>query len=101
MRIDTGRDHAGGNFFAGFEGDTGCAAIFDENFVDGGLRADLHTKFTGRGGNSIADGAGATAAEAPGAEGSIDFAHIVMQENVSGAGRSDAQEGADDSGSGH
>src|ERR1700730_17039080 len=101
MRIDTRGDDAGGNFFAGFEGHAGGSPVFDENLVDRGLRADFHPEFTSGCSNGIADGPGAPTAEAPGAEGAVDFTHVVMQENVSGAGRADAEEGADDSGGRH
>src|SRR5206468_9748632 len=46
-------------------------------------------------------GSSASAAETPGAERAINFTHVVMQENVRGAGRADAKEGADDAGCGH
>jgi hypothetical protein len=45
--------------------------------------------------------AGATAAESPGAEGAIDFAHVVVEQNVGRAGRANAEERADNAGSGH
>src|ERR1700736_1186670 len=101
MRIDAGGHYAGGDFFTGLEGDTGAATILDEDFVHGSLRADLHAEFASGGCNGIADGAGTSAAESPGAECAVDFAHVVMQENVCGAGRANAEEGADDSGGGH
>src|SRR4029077_16823314 len=92
MGVDAGGDDAGGDFFTGFENDAGGAAILDENFIYGGLRADFHAELAGRGGDSIADGAGATATEAPGAEGAVDLAHVMVQENVSGAGRANTEE---------
>src|SRR5216683_2990304 len=91
MRVDTGGDYAGGDFFAGF----------DENFVDGGLRADFRAEFAGGGSDGVADGAGAAPAETPRAEGAVDFAHVVMEEHVGSAWRADAEEGADDAGGGH
>src|SRR6266436_1541873 len=101
MRIDAGGNDASGNFFTRFEGDAGGAAVFDEDFVDGGLRADFHAEFAGGGGDGVADGAGAATAEAPGAEGAVDFAHVVMKKNVGGARGTDAEEGADDAGGGY
>jgi len=34
MRVDAGGDYVGGDFFAGFQCDSGCAAVFDDDFVD-------------------------------------------------------------------
>src|SRR6267143_1139739 len=65
------------------------------------LRAGFHAEFARGGGDGVADGAGAAAAESPGPEGAVDFAHVMVQENVSGAGGTDAEEGADDAGGGH
>src|SRR6266404_1012645 len=101
MRVDAGGNYAGGNFFAGFESNAGSATVLYEDFVDGGLCADFHTEFAGGCGDSVADGTGAAAAESPGTEGAVDFAHVVMKENVSRAGGADAEEGPDDAGSGH
>src|SRR5258707_352773 len=86
MRIDAGGNDAGGNFFTRFEGDAGGAAVFDEDFLDGGLRAGFHAEFAGGGGDGVADGAGAAAAESPGPEGAVDFAHVVMEKNGRGSG---------------
>jgi hypothetical protein len=101
MGIDAGRDDVAADFFAGLEDDTGGAAIFVEDFPDGGVGANFDAQFAGSGSDGIGDLASAAAAEAPGAERAIDFAHVVMQENVSGAGRTDAEECADDAGGGH
>src|SRR5260370_9594649 len=101
MGIDAGGKESGGNFFTRFEGNAGGAGGFDGGFLDGGLRADFHAEFARGGGDGVADGAGAAAAESPGAEGAVDFAHVMVQENVSGAGGADAEEGADDAGGGH
>src|SRR6266403_1345365 len=101
MRIDAGRNDVGGNFFTRFEGDAGGAAVFDEDFLDGGWRADFHAEFARGGGDGVADGACAAAAESPGPEGAVDFAHVMVQEHVSGAGGTAAAEGADDAGGGH
>ncbi len=101
MRIDAGGDDGGGDFFAGFQDDAGCAAVLDEDSVDRRLRADFDAGFAGRCADGVRNGAGAAAAESPGAEGAVDFAHVVMQKNVGGAGRADAEECADDAGCGH
>lgn len=62
---------------------------------------DLDAEFARGGSDGIGDGARATAAEAPGAEGAVDFAHVVMEQNVCGARRANSEESTDDSGSGH
>jgi len=37
MRVDAGGDYVGRDFFAGFQRYSGCAAVFNDNFVYGGL----------------------------------------------------------------
>ena len=76
-------------------------AILDQNFCDGGFLADFDAGFDGGGADGIGDGAGAAAAETPGAESAVNFAHVMVEQNVSGAGRTNAEEGADDAGGGH
>src|SRR4029077_16278090 len=81
--------------------DTRGAAVLDENFVHGGLRANLDSGFAGRGADGVGNGTCAPAAETPGSEGAVNFAHVVVEENVGGAGRANAEKSANDAGSGH
>src|SRR5947207_2675023 len=101
MRVDAGGDDGGGDFFTGLERDSRGASVFYDDAVDGGLRTNFHAGFACSGCNGVGNGAGAASAESPGAEGAIDFAHVMVQENVRGAGRADSEKGADDSGGGH
>ena len=61
--------------------------------LDGVFRA---WGFAKGGTGSISEAIAAAAREAPGAEGAVDLAHVVMQEHVGGARGAHAQEGADD-----
>src|ERR1700681_3413114 len=101
MRVDAGRDYVCEDFFAGLENDSRGAAVRDEDFSDGCFGADFDPRFAGGIGDGVGDRASAAAAEAPGAKRAVDFAHIVVKENVSGAGRTNAEERADNAGSGH
>src|ERR1700677_1092744 len=100
--VDAGRNDVGVNFFAGtFEDDAAGDTILDQNFGDGGFFANFNTGFDGGCADGVGDGASAAAAETPGAESAVDFAHVMVEQNVGGAGRTNAEESADDSGGGH
>ncbi len=101
MGIDAGGDDVAADFFAGLEDYAGGAAVFVEDFSDRGVGANFNAQFAGSGSDGIGDLASAAAAETPGTEGAIDFAHVVMEENIRGAGGTDAEESADDAGGGH
>src|SRR5580700_2565964 len=66
MRVDAGGDDAGEEFLATLQRDTAGTAVFCKNFSDGRFGADLCAGFTGGVGDGVRNGAGATAAEAPG-----------------------------------
>src|SRR5580698_2010015 len=99
--VNARRDNVGVNFFAAFENDALRYAIFYKNFRYGHFFADFDAGFEGCTGDGVGNGAGAAAAETPGAEGAVDFAHVMMEQNIGCAGRTDAEECADDSGGGH
>jgi len=101
MGIDAGGDDVAADFFAGLEGDACGAAVLVENFCDGGVGANFDAQFACGGGDRVGDRASATAAEAPRAECAVDFAHVMMEENVGGAGRTNAEKRADDARGGH
>src|SRR5882724_14734 len=96
MRVNAGGDDVGGEFLAALQSDTGGAAVLHENFSDRRLRSNLDASFARSIRNRIRNGSRAAAAEAPGAERAIDFAHVMVQENVSRAGRTNAEKRADD-----
>ena len=98
---DAGGDNVATDFFARLEDDAGGAAVPIDDFCDGGIGADFDAEFACGGPDGVGDCAGAAAAEAPRAECAINFAHVVMQENVGGAGRTNAEKRADDAGGGH
>src|SRR5579859_1927523 len=101
MRIDAGRDDIGENFFAALQGHTASAAILDENFRNTRLRANFDASFARGVRDGVGDGSRSAAAETPGAERAVDFSHVVMQKNVGGAGRANAEKSANDAGGGH
>src|SRR2546426_2814813 len=86
VRVDAGRDDVGGELFAILKGDAASAAVLGENFAHGSFGADFNAGFAGSIGDGVGNSAGPAAAEAPGAEGAVNFTHVVMEENVSSAG---------------
>src|SRR5208337_23374 len=98
MRIDAGGDNVAAYFFAGFQCYAAGAAVFVEDFCHGSVGADFDAQLTRGRADGIGNGAGATAAEAPGTKRAIDFPHVVVQKNVRGARRTDTEESADDAG---
>src|SRR5580692_12620322 len=93
--IDARRDNAGMNFFAAFEDYALRDAIFYENFRDCHFLTDFDAGFEGGAGDGVGNGAGAAAAETPGAEGAINFAHVMMEQDVGRAGRANSEKRAD------
>jgi hypothetical protein len=101
MRVDAGGDDLSGKFFAVLKGNAASAAILDEDFSYGSFGADFDSCFAGSVGDGVRNCSRAAAAEAPGAECAVDFAHVVMEEDIGGPGRANPKKGADDSGSRH
>src|SRR5258708_3082873 len=101
VRVDAGRDDVGGEFSTILKSDAASAAVLDQNFDDRSFGANFDASFTGSIGDGVRDGARTAAAESPGTERAVDFAHVVVEENVGGAGRTNAEECTDDTGSGH
>jgi len=99
--INAGRNDFGVDFFAGFENDSGGAAVACENFRDWSFHADFGAGFASGVADGVGDCAGAAAAESPGAKCAVDFAHVMVKKNVGGSGRAHAEKSADDSGGGH
>src|ERR1700688_288233 len=85
-RIDARRNCLGKDFVAISEDDAFRLAIFDNNSRDGGLCANLNSSFASRIANRIRHRSGSAASESPGAESAVNFSHVVMQQNVGGAG---------------
>src|SRR4029077_9586374 len=101
MRIHAGRDDVREEFFAALENHARSTPILDKNLADGRLRSNLDSGFSRRVRDSIRNSASATAAEPPGPKRAVNFAHIVMQQNVSRARRTNAKKCTDDARSGH
>ncbi len=55
----------------------------------------------GGAGDRAGNAAGSVAAESPGAERAVDFSHVMVQQDVGGARRANAEESADDARGGH
>jgi len=89
------------NFFAAFENHTVRGSVFQQNFRNWRFHPDFNTGFAGCATDGIGNTAGAASAETPRAERSVDFAHVVVQQNIGGAGRADAKKRADNSRGGH
>jgi len=101
MGVDAGGDDVGEDFFTGLENDACGAAILCENFADGRFGADFNAGFASSISNGVGDRARSAAAEAPRTKRAVDFAHVVVKENVGSARRTNAEERADDAGGGH
>ncbi len=95
--IDARRDDGRVVLVAGGGGDADRLAVFNQDLRDRNLRLDFHTGFASGVGNGVGDGAGSSAGETPGAKCAVDLAHVVVQQDVGGAGRAHAEKRADDS----
>ncbi len=96
LGVGGGDDHAGVKLVSVFEGDPGGAAIPDDDLFDRGIDADFHPQGAGGVGDGGRHAAGLVFGKAPGAEGAVNFAHVVVEQDVGGAGRARAEKGADD-----
>ncbi len=101
LRVDAGGNDVGVNFVAVAEDDALRFAFLDDDLCGRCLRADFDSCFAGRVGNGIRDRTRAAARESPGTEGAVDFAHVVMEQNVGGSRRAHAEKRPDDAGRGH
>ena len=97
IRIDAGGNYGRKVFVAGCGRNAYGLAVLDQNLRDADFGLDLHASFAGRIGNRIGDCACSAARKAPGAEGAVDLAHVVMKQNVSRAGRAHAEKRSDNS----
>ena len=94
--VDRGQDRVGLELLAGFEDDAGRAPAPGADVGDRRFRADLHAIRPRCTGDRVRDAARAALRDAPGAEGAVDLAHVVVEEHVRRARALDALERADD-----
>ena len=71
--------------FASPERDAGRLAALDEDIADGCVAENLGPMRPRRVGDRVGDLAGSAFREAPGAEGAVDLAHVVVQKDVGGS----------------
>ncbi len=64
------------------EHDTGGSTVLDEHLVDGCFGTNLGAKAFGGASAGHADAARPAFGEAPGSEGAVDLAHVVVEQNV-------------------
>ena len=96
------RDYGfGTDLVAVVEHDSSSGALLHQQMGDRRIGSDLDTRGAGGAGDGLRDGAGASLGQSPGSERAVDLSHVVMQEDVGGAGRADAEEGSDDAGDRH
>ena len=74
------------DLLAALQQDAGGAAVAGDDLPDRGLGADLGAQGLRGAGDRVGDAAGAALGDAPGAEGAVDLAHVVVQEHVGRAG---------------
>ncbi len=96
-RIDARRNCVGIDFVAVGEHDAFGFAVFHDDFRDGGLGANFCASFAGRVADGVGNCTGAAARESPGSECAVDFSHVVVEQNIGGAGRAHAEERPDNS----
>ena len=94
--IDRRDDDLGVELVAVLEDDAAGAAVRHLERFDAGAGADLGAELACRRGDRFGDLSGAALGKPPGAERTVDLAHVVVQQHVGRAGRADAEEGADD-----
>src|SRR5207249_3846965 len=94
--IDAGRDDVGGEFFTLLKGNAANSAVLCENLAHGCFGADFDAAFASGARDGLGDRARAAAAEAPGAERAVDFAHVVVKEDIGGTRRTNTEERTDD-----
>ena len=97
MRIDAGGNHIGANLFTILQDDARDAIVLDQNLADRRIRADFHAEFPRGRTDGVGDLPRAAAAETPRAERAVNFTHVVVQQNVCGAGRANSEKCADNS----
>src|SRR3546814_18053549 len=74
--------------------------VCSSDLLDCGATADLAAGLAERPRHRLGDAAHAATREAPGANGAVDLAHVVMQQHIGGARRVDPEPGPDDAGAG-
>ena len=83
-------DVAGLDLLAVLEGHAGRPAVLDDDPRDRGLGPDLGTERPRGGGDRVRHAARPALRDAPGAERAVDLAHVVVEQDVGRARRSDA-----------
>jgi len=86
VRVDARGDDVGGEFFTILKGNATGTAVLCENFANGRFGADFDAGFARGIRDGVRNGAGASAAETPRAESAVDFSHVVVKEDIGGAG---------------
>ena len=100
LGIGGGQHDPGAKLVAVLERHAAGASAVHQHFRHRRAGPDLHAKRCGGSGDGRAHAARAVLGEAPRAEGTVDLAHVVMQQHVGGAGRAGPEEGADDAAGG-
>jgi hypothetical protein len=94
--VCSGHHDSGCEFIAVLENHAHGAPTPDLDLLHARVDSDLHPERFCRVENGAADSARAVLGKAPGAERTINFAHVVMKQNVRRPGRARTQECADD-----
>src|SRR5262245_48684186 len=85
-RIEARRHDGRFELIAVLERDAVRAATRNENPVDTGVGANLDACFPRSGRKAVRDAAGSTSRQTPRAERAVDLAHVVVKQDVRGAG---------------
>ena len=95
------RTAPGLDLLAILEGDARRATVLDDDPGDRRLHPDLRAERAGSAADRVGDAAGPALRDAPGPEGAVDLAHVVVKEHVGRAGTPDAEVRADDPAGAH
>src|SRR5258706_651353 len=85
------------NFVAIFQCDADRASILDDDLLHRTIDSDLSPERSRRTGDGFSDSACAAFGKTPRAERAVNFAHVMMEQNIRGARRTRTEERADDS----
>src|SRR5215207_8747379 len=84
LRVCGRHDDFGLNFIAVFESDSSSASIPDDDLLHACIDPDLHPERFRRIQDGAADATRAVLGKTPGAERTVNFAHVMMEQHVCG-----------------
>ena len=99
-RVSGGHDNFGCEFIAVLESDANSASILNDDLLHACVESDFHSERFRCAKDGAADSARAVLGKTPRAESAVNFAHVVMKQNICSARGTRTEECADDSAGG-